>query len=184
VEGVDLGGIAKGYALDRAAEKLRGRGISAALLDAGGQLLAMGAPPGEEGWSVAVADPADRGRPALPLLLRDASAATSGDSQRPGEIVDPADGSSIAWSGSVTVIHPEATAADALSTALFVLGPRRGLAWASHESDLLALYLERSGSAPDRPVVQSSRLLPPEGSIYFAFSPSIHQGRHLRVEIR
>jgi len=149
VEGLDLGGIGKGYALDRAGEFLKSRGMPAFLLDAGGQVLAVGAPPGESGWWVAVADPEQRERAAVPLLLRDVSAATSGNSQRPGEIIDPIRGESVNSRGSSTALAPDATTADALSTALFVLGPEEGTRWARQREDMLALYLEPGPIAGD-----------------------------------
>jgi FAD:protein FMN transferase len=146
---IDTGGSGKGFALDRAAQVLRREGIASALLDFGGQLLAMGAPPGESVWTVAVADPKDRERPALVLELRDASLATSSQSERSrqvegrhvGHILDPRTGAPVERWGSVTVRAPDATAADGLSTALFVLGPEEGLEWA-RRSDLEVGYLE------------------------------------------
>jgi thiamine biosynthesis lipoprotein len=151
VEGLDLGGIGKGFALDRAAVILRSRGVSSFLLDAGGQVLAAGRPPGEEGWLIGVVEPSRRERPSLSLLLRDASAATSGNSQRAGEILDPSTGLPVAGAGSATAVAPDATSADALSTALFVLGPERGTAWARNRKDAIALFLlpgKDSGASP------------------------------------
>jgi FAD:protein FMN transferase len=141
VEGLDLGGIGKGYALDCAAVFLRLRGLRSFLLDAGGQILAMGNPRGEKGWLTAVADPEHRERPLLPLLLRNVSAATSGNSERPGEILDPASGLPVLTPGSSTAVAAEASAADALSTALFVLGPERGTPWAQGRRDVAGIYL-------------------------------------------
>jgi thiamine biosynthesis lipoprotein len=139
-------------------------GVEAFLLDAGGQLLAGGAPPGEGGWPAAIADPGDRSRPACALLLRDVSAATSGNAERPGEILDPATGVPVSFRGSATALAPDATSADALSTALFVMGPERGLAWSRAHADLAAVYLEpgsrSDGPAPlriSRPAIESGR---------------------------
>lgn len=152
---LDPGGIGKGYALDRAAEVLRQSGVQAALLDFGGQLLALGAPPGAAAWEVAVADPSDRDRPALVLRLRDASAATSGQAERGrrvgpiwvGHVLDPRDGRPVPRQGSVTVVAPDATAADALSTALLVLGPEPALAWAGEHQPLGVGFLQPEGEA-------------------------------------
>ena len=156
VAGIDLGGIGKGFALDRAAEFLRARGIVRALLDAGGQVLAVGAPPGEDGWRVGVADAVDRFRPTIPLLLRDVSAATSGNSERPSEIFDPAKGTPVLSRGSATAIAPDATSADALSTALFVMGPSKGVRWGRNRRDLVVIYLEPASSAGGFPRVLST----------------------------
>ncbi|HMF08552.1 MAG TPA: FAD:protein FMN transferase [Thermoanaerobaculia bacterium] len=149
--GLDFGGIAKGYALDRAARILLERGFASALLDAGGQILARGHPPDQEGWLVAVADPMDRSQPVFPVMLRDVSMATSGNSERPGEIVDPRTGRPVAGRYSAVSFTADATSADALSTALFVMGPRRGTAWAKDRKDCLAMFLE-PGEEPADPL--------------------------------
>ncbi|MGD8377957.1 MAG: FAD:protein FMN transferase, partial [Acidobacteriota bacterium] len=102
-------------------------------------VLALRAPPGEDSWRIAVADPEDRARTVLVLGLRDLSAATSSqsergllvDGRRVGHILDPRTGIPVPRAGSVTVVARSAAEADALATALFVMGPDRGLAWAS-----------------------------------------------------
>jgi FAD:protein FMN transferase len=149
--GIDLGGIGKGFALDAAAGVLTRRGVSSFLLDFGGQILAVGPPPGRPGWPVAIADPLLRGKVVERVEVRDRSVSTSGNSERsvPGEdgpvghILDPLERKPAPFRGSVTVIAADATAADALSTALFVMGPDRGKAWADRHH-VAALYLERS----------------------------------------
>jgi len=128
---LDPGAIGKGYALDLAARVLEARGVTAALLELGGQFLALDAPPGEQGWRVAVADPGDRERPVLLLRLRRQSIATSGQSERGvqvgsrwlGHILDPRRGQPVDWPGQVSVLAAQATAADVLSTAALVRGP-------------------------------------------------------------
>lgn len=147
--GIDLGGIGKGYALDAAAAVLRHAGATAARLDFGGQVLVFGSGPDAGGWRIGVADPRDRDRPALAIVLDAGSVATSGDGERRvtgpdgapiGHHIDPDTGRPIAWDGSVSVRASDATDADALSTALFVMGPDRGLAWAA-EHHLDVVYL-------------------------------------------
>ena len=148
--GIDFGGIGKGIGLDAAARILARRGVRTALLDFGGQVLGLGAPRGEAGWPIGVAAPGDRERAALSLTLRDLSASTSGNDERSvrgpqgpiGQILDPARRAPASFAGTVTVLHREATAADALSTALFVMGPERGSAWAESRG-LAALFLWR-----------------------------------------
>ncbi|MEE9219475.1 MAG: FAD:protein FMN transferase [Acidobacteriota bacterium] len=155
---LNLGGIGKGYALDRAARLLRERGIEAALLNFGGQVLALGAPPGEPGWIAEVADPRDRFRPALVLTLRDVSAATSANTQRGawrdgewiGHVLDPESGRPAPFPGSATAVAPDATRADAYATALLVMGPERGLEWADGRDDVAAAYLEPAADGPSR----------------------------------
>jgi thiamine biosynthesis lipoprotein len=160
--GVDLGGIGKGYALDRAARRLKEAGIDSALLNFGGQVLALGAPPGETGWIVEVADPRDRLRPALDLRLRDASAATSANTERGvrragrwiGHVLDPGSGGPAPFPGSATAVAPDATRADAYATALLVMGPERGLDWAESREDVAAVFLEPA--AAGTPLVRAT----------------------------
>lgn len=117
--GLDFGAVGKGLALDHAARVLRERGTDSALINFGGQVYALGAPPGLAAWAVEV--------PGLdsPLFLRSASASTSGNSERPGHIVSPWTGKPLRRDGSVTVVAPTGAEADAWSTALYVLGPRQ-----------------------------------------------------------
>lgn len=131
---LDLGGIGVGYGLDRAGESLRRAGIRRAFLDVSGDCLALGAPPGEAGWLVEVADP-DREGAVLPgarTRLRDAALATSsnlvsvvryGRAVR-GHVMDPVTGWPAAACRQVTVVARTALEADALSTATLV-EPRR-----------------------------------------------------------
>jgi thiamine biosynthesis lipoprotein len=147
---LDLGGIGKGIALDAALSVLRARGVVAALLDFGGQLLAFGPGPDDGGWLVGVADPLDRSRSIGVLSLREASLATSSQRERGGasgrepvgHVLDPRSGAPARFDGTVAVLSPDATSADALSTALLVMGPRRGLRWAEHH-DRDVLFLSR-----------------------------------------
>jgi thiamine biosynthesis lipoprotein len=146
--GLDLGGIGKGIALDAAAHRLVERGVGSALLDFGGQILALGSPPAGGSWPVDVAAPGDRARPVLRVRLRDRSLSTSGDDERSiagpggpiGHILDPARGRPAGFPGSVTVAARDATGADALSTGLFVMGPEAGIAWAERRG-VAVLYL-------------------------------------------
>lgn len=113
---LDLGGFGKGWALDRAAQALKAAWPGAALFNFGGQLLAIGAPEGADGWLVRVP-----GAPE-PVFLRDASVAVSGDSERPGHILSSLDGLPVRRSGSAAALCATATEADAWSTPLYVLG--------------------------------------------------------------
>jgi len=148
--GLDFGGIGKGMALDAAALVLRDGGVEAALLDFAGQVLVFGSGPDAGRWRVGIADPEDRAGAALVVDLPAGSLSTSGNSERAvgtggrrvGHILDPHTGRPVAWNGSVTVLADDATAADALSKALFVLGPERGTVWADQHG-VQVLYLER-----------------------------------------
>ncbi len=122
---IDTGAFGKGVGLREAAGVLRARGVEDAVLDLGGQLMVVGA----GSLLVGVAHPVDRTCSVARLRLRDASVATSGSSERGGHILDPRTGRPVPPWGSVTVVAPDALVADVLSTALYVMGPRAGMAW-------------------------------------------------------
>ncbi len=135
---LDAGGFGKGEALDRVRRAEADR-PDAWLIDFGGQVAVSGAPAGGGVWPVAVAHPARRGEPALELRLDAGSLATSGGSERDltpdggpriGHVLDPRTGRPVSRAASVTVWRRSAFEADVLSTALYVMGPERGLAWA------------------------------------------------------
>jgi thiamine biosynthesis lipoprotein len=121
---LDLGGIAKGHALDRAAAVLRDAGVSCAFLHGGtSSVAAIGRPPNHSGWRVAVGTPiGDR----IVTLNDGAMSVSDASSQRSGttgdgHIMDPRSGRAVGRSGRVTVIGPSATLTEAWSTALIVL---------------------------------------------------------------
>jgi len=157
---IDTGGFGKGAALAAAAHALRAAGVTDAVLDFGGQIMALGQPADGGGWRVPVAHPRHRQEAVGELLLRDVSAATSGASerfievagQRYGHLLDPRTGQPVPAWGSVTVVAADPLAADALSTALFVLGPAAGMAWARDREDVAVLFLEDTprGLVPHR----------------------------------
>jgi thiamine biosynthesis lipoprotein len=151
--GLDFGGIGKGIALDAAAKVLREHGVVSARLDFGGQVLFAGTPPAT-GWRVALSDPGDRDRALEIVTVAAGSVSTSGNQERSragpagavGHLLDPRTGRPAPFDGSVTVRAEDATSADALSTALFVMGPEHGLAWAEkHRVDAVYLSRDRSG---------------------------------------
>ena len=125
---LDAGGIAVGYGLDRAAGVLRRHGIRRALLDVSGDCLALGAPPGERGWPVAVVDSARPGRSPRVVYLRDAALATSANTVSAirygrtlvGHVMDPLAGRPASALLQATVVARTGIEADALSTALLV----------------------------------------------------------------
>lgn len=128
---VDLGGIAKGYAALKAAQLLEEKGISSAIMSLGGNVRAIGSKPDGSDWIVAVADPDDNEKQIGTLSVNDKAVVTSGGYQRYFEengqiyhhIMDTKTGYP-AKSGlkSVTVVSEDDVLADALSTALFVMG--------------------------------------------------------------
>jgi len=127
---LDLGGIGVGYGIDRALAVLAARGIRRAFVDVSGDCGALGAPPGEPGWRVGVADPTRPGRIVAATHLRDAALATSantmsvvrfGRSVR-GHVINPATGWPAHALVQATVVARMAVAADALSTGMLVSG--------------------------------------------------------------
>lgn len=172
---IDAGAFGKGSALGRARRALAEAGAEAALLDFGGQLLALGTPPGRNAWPVAVAHPARRDRPVVRLRLRDRSAATTSASERfvtvdgeaRGHVLDPRTGRPAPAWGSVTVVAEDPLRADALSTALFVMGPDEARAWARGHEDvgvLLLLLEDREEGGRDAGDARPTRdPLPPSG---------------------
>lgn len=149
---IDAGAFGKGAAFRVAGRDLRDAGVRAALLDFGGQLLAVGRPPGEDAWRVGVAHPSDRDRPVAALEVADRSVATTSASERfvvvegetRGHVIDPRSGEPVPPWGSVTVVADDPLAADALSTGLFVLGPDGARAWAEGRDDVAVLVLEET----------------------------------------
>jgi thiamine biosynthesis lipoprotein len=131
---LDMGGIGKGYAVDRAVDLLRRNGIEAALVSAGGStLFALGAPPGLEGWDVGIQDPRDARTIALKLRLRDRALSVSGSAEkwfesggtRYSHIMDPRTARPVPNVLSVAVLTGSGTAGDALDNAFFVEGVER-----------------------------------------------------------
>lgn len=133
---IDLGGIAVGFAIDRAVALLKANGVKEGLIDAGGDIRVFG----EKVWRIGVQNP--RGEGVVQVLkLKNRAVATSGDyehffekdGRRYCHIIDPRSGYPSAGCVAVTVVAPSALEADAYSTALFVMGPEEGLAWANKE---------------------------------------------------
>lgn len=149
---VDLGGIAKGYAVDRCIELLRKAGVTQASVAAGGDSRILGDRNGEP-WTVGIRDPRREDAVAVLLPLVDTAVSTSGDYERFFEedgvryhhILDPRTGDSARQSWSVTILGPEATFTDALSTSVFVLGPDAGLALIDRLPGIDAIIIDASG---------------------------------------
>ena len=134
---LDLGGIAKGYAADEMARMIRGFGIKGAIVDLGGNIYAVGEKTGGNAWKVGIKNPFDStGAPVLAVSLKDCSVVTSGvyerffekDGRRYHHLLDyttgyPADNGLM----SVTIIHDSSMTADALATAVFIMGKDKGM---------------------------------------------------------
>jgi thiamine biosynthesis lipoprotein len=155
---LDLGGLAKGYAADEALKVFRRFGIHQALVAASGDTSVAEAPPQQKGWRVEIGRHPDASEDIRPILLRlrRQSVATSGDAhqsvvlegRRYSHIVNPFTGLGLTNQSQVTVIHPKGIMADALATAISVLGPRRGLELAESLGAAL-LYQHHTGDRLD-----------------------------------
>lgn len=145
---LDLAGIAKGYALDRSVALMKERGITSAVINLGGNVFALGHPPGKAGWTVGIRDPNKRDRIVGSIKLKDEAIATSGnyenyvviDGVRYGHIIDPRTGRPAEGILSVSVVAPTALASDALATGLFVLGPGAGRSIVESMNSIRAVY--------------------------------------------
>lgn len=133
---LDLGGIAKGYAVDRAVAVLKQEGLKNVLVNAGGDIYALGRHSGNKSWRIAVQHPRKQEAILAVLELQDRAIATSGDYQkyvensatRYSHIINPKTGYPCQdLPASVTVLAEDCCTADALATAIFVLGPEKGI---------------------------------------------------------
>ncbi|NNM06054.1 MAG: hypothetical protein HKO65_13270 [Gemmatimonadetes bacterium] len=153
---LDVGGIGKGWALDRAAQRLRELGVGSALLGLGqSSYVAIGAPPEAPGWRITIPDPDRPGQALSEIWLRDRALSTSGntekyfvlDGRRYGHIIDPRSGRPAEGTKQITVTGSSATEADAFSTALFVMGPEEAKSLLDEAPDLRALLVfDHTGS--------------------------------------
>ncbi|MBI5789414.1 MAG: FAD:protein FMN transferase [Candidatus Schekmanbacteria bacterium] len=132
---LDLGGIAKGYAVDEAVRVLKEHGITQALVDAGGNMRALGGKDDDFPWKIGIQHPRQPKDLIGTIPLKDQAVSTSGDYERYfiqngiryHHIFDPQSGQPARGLISVTVISDTAETADILSTAVFVLGLKRGM---------------------------------------------------------
>lgn len=157
---INLGGIGKGYALDRAAERLWQRwGIGSALLHAGGSSVrAVGTPPGvPRGWAVSITHPSGDDRTLGTVWLNEQGFGTSAatfqhfhgpDGKRYGHLLDPRTGVPAEGTVSASCLAPTAAAADALSTAFFVLGVEATVAHCRSRLELAAVLLADPAGVP------------------------------------
>ena len=150
---LDLGGIGKGYAVDKAVESLTGHGIRQGWVSCGSTRYALGTPPDSEAWQIGIRHPLDPERIIQTIGIRDQAISTSGNyeqffmfgGRRYGHIYDPRKGCPAAGPAGVSVISRTATEADVLSTAAFVLGDRAGLGFLEARKDVQGSFITECG---------------------------------------
>ncbi|HJV67539.1 FAD:protein FMN transferase [Ideonella sp.] len=160
---IDLGGFAKGHAVDRCIAILRERGIAHAMVSAGGDSHVLGDRRGRP-WMIAVRDPRREGGVVAVLPLEDAAISTSGDYERFFEragvrhhhLIDPRTGRSAAGVRSVTIVADDGLTTEALSKTVFVLGVERGMALINSLPGVDAVVVDAAGH-----LHHSAGLLPP-----------------------
>ena len=127
---LDLGGIAQGYIAGKVMDHLLTKGVTSALVDVSGDIMAIGAPPNTTGWTIGINVPGDESR-LMPrnISIRDQAVTTSGDlyqymehnGKRYSHILDPKTGYGITSQRNITAISPDATQADWLTKACSIL---------------------------------------------------------------
>lgn len=154
---LDLGGIAKGCALDLVATLLSGPPVVGALVDLGGNLYALGAPPGETGWTIGLREPSPSAEVLATVAVRDRFVSTSSNSENffveagrsYGHLMDPRTGRPADTDVlSATVFAAQGAGSDALSTALFVAGSARAASILERHPGVEAVLLVRDRGGP------------------------------------
>ncbi|MDH3350900.1 MAG: FAD:protein FMN transferase [Gammaproteobacteria bacterium] len=149
---INLGGIAKGYFVERGVNILRVRGVRNAIVTAGGDSRLLGDRRGQP-WMVGIRDPRNDGQVAISVPLEDEAISTSGDYERYFEegdiryhhIIEPSTGSPASGVHSATVFGPDAVITDALSTSVFVMGVDQGLRLIATLPDYESIVIDDAG---------------------------------------
>jgi thiamine biosynthesis lipoprotein len=148
---IDLGGIAKGYAVDQAVEILRSDGITAALVSSGtSSIYALGSPPGERGWKVTVRDPFEAGKAADVFRLQNFALSTSGNYEKFFKIggktychvMDPHTGWPVENMLSTVAVAPTGTESEALTKIFFVGGVEKSRQYLASHANALAVFYQ------------------------------------------
>lgn len=138
---IGIASLAKGYIIDQIVEFLKSKGFDA-LVNAGGDIRATGGP-----WKVAIQIPgADYGKNTKPFILNNQALTTSGNYENEKNIIDPKTSIAIENKSAVSVIAPNTTLANALSTALYVLGPEENKLILDHFPEIKILWINENGT--------------------------------------
>jgi thiamine biosynthesis lipoprotein len=150
---IDLGGIAKGYAVDNCVALLKSRGVKEALVMAGGDSRVLGDKRGRP-WMIGIRDPRRKDAVVAMIPLVDAAISTSGDYERYFEtdgvryhhILDPSTGLSATGVRSVTIVGPDATTTEGISKSVFIMGPERGIRFVESLAGIDAVIIDGDGA--------------------------------------
>lgn len=150
---IDVGGIGKGYAADRAVGKMKQAGAPAGVVALSGDIKTFGDLPGMQGFPVGIRHPRQEGALVATIDLKNEAISTAGDYERYFEqdgiryhhILDPKSLKPARECQSVTVIAAEGTVADGLDTGIFVLGPEKGMALVEQLPDVEAVIIDAQG---------------------------------------
>ena len=154
---INLGGIAKGYALDRAADAVRELGVKTGWIEIGGNILALPKKSGGGKYAAGIRNPFHKDDLLGKTALSDAAISTSGnyeryvviDGKQYTHIIDPATGLPVSGMDSVTVIAPTGIASDAISTSIFIAGPDAVAAWTKKFPGLRVLIVRGPADKPE-----------------------------------
>lgn len=156
---IDLGGIAKGYAVDRAKEVFLSYGIKNCLINLGGNIFALDSAPGNRNWHIGIRDPKDKNKILKTLYLKGQAVSTSGnyerfvvlDGKRYSHIISPVTGMPVQGIMSVTVVADSGELADALSTAIFVMQEKKTLEFIKSIKGIEVLIVKEDGKKIEYP---------------------------------
>jgi thiamine biosynthesis lipoprotein len=159
---IDLGGIAKGYGVDRAFDVLRSLGYKNLIVNAGGDLRAGGSK-NNQPWSIGIQSPRESQKILKRISISDMAMATSGDyekffiyeGKRYHHIFDPRDGFPAEGCQSVTIVTKDCVTADALATAVFVLGPEKGYSLCQKIDGVQCLIVDKEGKIIHSPILKT-----------------------------
>jgi thiamine biosynthesis lipoprotein len=163
-QAVDLGGIAVGYAVDRAVAVLKAHGIERAVINAGGEVYALGTPKDQEGWQIGIQHPSIPNRLAGKVVIANKAISTSGnyeskaqvDDRKLGHLFDPQTGAMPDPMLSSTIIADTTMEADALATTTFLMGAKKAAAFIAAQKNAGGAFILR-GSGGDIETLRSGR---------------------------